>query len=273
VLDDHLVKLDGPQKQIDYVDPRNCLVFWARPPQKVRNLIDIIQQKLRDAAPGKHASRTPIAKLIRSGIWLMPLSNLHMTAMEVTHSKTALEIEHLVNILRSNCQAIADRPNTHRARLIKPMISYDSAALALSFVPASGEALTHGRTAEDDKYSYHHFRRDLHSLITKGGVEVGSRYVVPSAHLTIARFNTPNVFGGDPLDNTTPSVQKRKHWLHEIDMINNWLEAEYWPSEEGTIMPGGEWTVGEEKGLDFRKGRLWYGEGETVYLGKGFAPC
>ena len=201
----------------------------------------------------------------------MPLNNLHMTAMEVTHSKTAPEIEHLVNILQSSRQTIADYPASHRARLIKPMISYDSAALALSFVPASGEALSTGRTIDDDKYTYHHFRRDLHSMITKGGVEVGSRYVVPSAHLTIARFNTPNVFGGDALDGTqTQDIEKRRHWVHEIDMINKWLEAEYWPSENGPIRPGGEWIVGEEKGLDFRKGTLWYGDGESVYLGKGF---
>ena len=203
----------------------------------------------------------------------MPRDNLHMTAMEVTHSKTALEIEHLASILKASCKAIADYPASHRARLIKPMISFDSAALALSFVPASGEALSSTRAADDDKHSYHHFRRDLHSLITKAGVQVGSRYVVPSAHLTIARFNSPNVFGGDPLDAVvTQDIHRRKHWLNEIDLINKWLEAEYWPSEQGTIMPGGEWIVGEEKGLDFRKGRLWYGGGETIYLGKGFGP-
>ena len=53
ILDEHLVKLDGFQKDPSYVDPRHCLVFWARPPQKVRKLVQIIQQKLKDAAPGK----------------------------------------------------------------------------------------------------------------------------------------------------------------------------------------------------------------------------
>jgi hypothetical protein len=52
LLDEHLVKLDGHQKLDDYVDPRNCLVFWGRPPHKVKQLIDLVQQKLRDAAPG-----------------------------------------------------------------------------------------------------------------------------------------------------------------------------------------------------------------------------
>ena len=201
----------------------------------------------------------------------MPLDNLHMTAMEVTHSLTAPEIDHLVSILTPACQSIADFPATHRARLVKPMIGYDGAALALSFVPASDENLHSGRTREDDAYSYHHLRRDLYAKIEEGGVKVGSRYVVPSAHLTIARFNTPNVFGGDPFDvQKTQDTKMRKDWIREIETINKWLEAEYWPREGQTIMPGGEWIVGEEKALDFRKGQLWYGGGETVYLGKGF---
>lgn len=204
----------------------------------------------------------------------MPPDNLHITAMEVTHSKTAEEIDHLVNVLKPSHETIADYPAQHRARLIKPMISYDAAALALSFVPAAGEQPWRDRTPEEDKYTYHHLRRDLYSLITKAGIEVGSRYVVPSAHLTIARFNSPNPFGGDPLDAELGlDMKNRKHLIHEIEMINKWLEAEYWPNPESDhgdkIMPGGEFIVGEEKGLDFRKGRLWYGGGETVYLGKG----
>ena len=53
ILDNYLVKLDGVQRDPGYIDPRHCLVFWARPPQKVRKLVQIIQQKLKDAAPGK----------------------------------------------------------------------------------------------------------------------------------------------------------------------------------------------------------------------------
>jgi hypothetical protein len=153
------------------------------------------------------------------------------------------------------------------------MLSYDSAALALSFVPAAGEGLINGRTAADDHYTYHHFRRDLYAAITAAGVNVASRYVVPSAHLTVARFNSPNVFGGDPMDaEVTLDMKKRKHWIHEIELINDWLRNEFWPQEDHPIKAGGEWIVGEEKGLDFRKGTLWYGGGETIYLGKGFEP-
>jgi hypothetical protein len=201
----------------------------------------------------------------------MPVDNLHMTAMEVAHSLTAEEIDSLVKALLPKSKDIADL--SKRARLIKPMLSYDSAALALSFVPAAGEDLIHGRTAPDDHYTYHHFRRDLYAAITAAGVNVGSRYVVPSAHLTIARFNSPNVFGGDPMDaEVTLDMKKRKHWIHEIELINDWLGNEFWPQDDHPIKAGGEWIVGEEKGLDFRKGTLWYGGGETIYLGKGFEP-
>ena len=151
------------------------------------------------------------------------------------------------------------------------MVSYDSAALALSFAPAAGELLPTDRTSEDDKYTYHHLRRDLHTQITKGGVEVGSRYVVPSAHLTIARFNTPDPFGDDPMnENAGIDLEQRKHFIKEVELINKWLEAEFWPEGNQKMMPGGEWIIGEEKGLDFRKGTLWYGGGETIYLGQGF---
>jgi hypothetical protein len=201
----------------------------------------------------------------------MPIDNLHMTAMEVAHSLTAEEIDSLVKALLPKGKDIADL--SKRARLIKPMLSYDSAALALSFVPAAGEGLVNRRTAVDDHYTYHHFRRDLYAAITTASVNVGSRYVVPSAHLTIARFNSPNVFGGDLMDaEVTLDMKKRKHWIHEIELINDWLSNEFWPQEDHPIKAGGEWIVGEEKGLDFRKGTLWYGGGETIYLGKGFEP-
>jgi hypothetical protein len=201
----------------------------------------------------------------------MPLDNLHITVMEVAHSKTEKEIDELKDALQDHCKKIADHTCSNRARLIKPLLSFDSAALALSFAPAAGEALTATRSADEDKYTYHHLRRDTYATIADAGLEVGSRYVVPSAHLTIARFNSPNAFGGDPMDGSvTLNTKKRKHWIKEIELINQWLEAEFWPQEGQPIKPGGQWIVGEEKGLDFRKGTLWYGGGSTIYLGEGF---
>lgn len=256
-LDPVLTKLDGPAglRDPEFRDPRYCLVFWARPPPHVRSLIAQVQQKLKTVAPG---------------LWLMPQENLHMTAMEVTHSLTAPEIDELVAKLQINDQhkIIADLPcqPDRRARLIRPMVGFDAAALALSFVPDAGDDSDPGR------FTYHHLRRELHENISAAGVKVGSRYVVPSAHLTIARFNSPNPFaagGQGVLDAAAGNnLKEREKLMESIEAINQWLADGYWAELERGMYTALEWTIGEGKGLDFRKGTLWYGGGESIYLGK-----
>lgn len=41
-----------PKRSPVLVDPRNCLVFWARPTSAVQDLIGVVQEKLRQLAPG-----------------------------------------------------------------------------------------------------------------------------------------------------------------------------------------------------------------------------
>ena len=247
-IDEILAKLEDPTVEPGFQDWRNCLVFWARPPQKVRSLIGEVQRRLLEAAPS---------------LWTMPGPNLHMTAIEVTHSLTVEEIDALNEKMLEHVSEIADYTYDNRARLVKPMVSYDAQALALSFLPAVGEW---NGSLKDDTYTYHHLRRDLFSKIQAAGVKVASRYVTPSAHLTIGRFITKNDF-----ETAEGEVDHKKmeRFIATIDEINEWLQKEYWP-KENKIKDGGEWVVGEEKGLECRKGRLWYGGGERVHLGKGF---
>jgi len=212
----------------------------------------------------------------------MPQQSLHMTALEINHSLTAPEIAALVSQFpASTLETMANTTQTHRARLVKPLLSYDSQALALSFLPATGEPRTTTSSAspssalsdperklpDSDTYTYHHLRRDLFAQATRAGVKVGSRYVVPSAHLTIARFVREQDF-------------EAEGFVRVIEGVNEWLVREFWPKGGeknvmdggvGGIKEGGEWVVGEEKGLEVRKGTLWYGGGgETVVLGEGF---
>lgn len=173
------------------------------------------------------------------GIWLMPTHRMHMTALEVAFSKTPEEIAALVDSIRPALPEITSYLYTHRSRLVKPMVSYDLSAFALSFEPV-----------ESDAYTYHHVRRDVFDKVKESGVEVGSRYQVPSAHITLGRYLNDG-------DHDTP--EKREQWVKTIDEINAWLDTE-------TI----EWAVGEERGLDARAGALWYGGGRTILLGEGF---
>ena len=191
-----------------------------------------------------------------------------MTALEITHSLTMGEIESLNEQLRPYADEIADSTytnRTNRTKLVKPMVSFDAQALALSFLPAVPKS---GEVVEAAGYTYHHLRRDLFAKVSATGLKVASRYAVPSAHLTIGRFITRKDF-----DNGDGGVdrQKMENLIATIEEINEWLENEYWPkdSDRGPIKAGGDWMVGEEKGLELRKGDLWYGGGERVILGKG----
>lgn len=200
----------------------------------------------------------------------MPTHRMHMTTLEITFSKTPEEIGSLVSIIRPAIPSIASYTHTHRSRLVKPMVSYDLSAFALSFLPASGEATlspapvspdapVNGPVTQGDDYTYHHLRRDIFDKVKEAGIEVGSRYQVPSAHITLGRYLTDE-------EHDTP--EKREKWVKAIDDINAWLESEVWDQQDAQFI--GEWIVGQEKGLDVRNGTLWYGGGRTILLGEGF---
>ncbi|UKZ73038.1 hypothetical protein TrVFT333_000677 [Trichoderma virens FT-333] len=232
VIDQCLLRLENPDIEPGFRDERNCLVIWARPPIHIIELAAKIQALLQEASPK---------------IWLMPTHRMHMTTLEITFSKTPQEIDSLVSVIRPAAPSIASYTHTHRSRLVKPMISYDLSAFALSFLPAS------------DDYTYHHLRRDIFDKVKEAGVEVGSRYQVPSAHITLGRYMTDE-------EHDTP--EKREKWVKVIDDINAWLEKQVWDQQDAQFI--GEWVVGQERGLDVRNGALWYGGGRTIVLGEGF---
>ncbi|KAJ5525664.1 RNA ligase/cyclic nucleotide phosphodiesterase [Penicillium frequentans] len=252
-LDPILSRLDGPGKEDGYLDPRNCLVIWARPPPHIRDLICFIQKELKEVSPS---------------IWLMPPQNLHTTVLEVAHSLTEKEIEHLVQTLEASkdvtAAQIAEYPVAHKSRLLKPMVSFDASAMALSFVPAAGENLQAGDSGDD--YSYHHLRRDVFQMVRQAQLPVASRYIVPSAHVTIARFINNEDFLVQGAEGVELDRARVKLLVEKIEAINKKLESEFWPRADGTFPEGGEWIVGQQN-LVIRRGRLWYGGGETVSTG------
>ncbi|KAL9610856.1 MAG: hypothetical protein Q9167_004461 [Letrouitia subvulpina] len=168
-----------------------------------------------------------------------------MTALEITFSLTAPEIEDFVDKIRPKIPEITNYTSDHRARLIKPMLSYDNAAIAISFEPAAGESLPSDRALDADGYTYHHLRRDLYALSKSTGVEVDSRYVVPSAHLTVARFVTQRDLSNS--SEGSPDTKKVQDFIKTIEQINSWLQQDYWPKEGQAIKAGGQWIVNVPK--------------------------
>lgn len=198
----------------------------------------------------------------------MPAHNMHLTVLEVTMCKTPEEISSTISAIRPSVPTIVSHPFFNRSRLVKPLISFDLSAFALSFVPASGEPSISPSPVADsvkegielkDAYTYHHLRRDVFDKVQESGVDVGSRYQVPSAHITLGRYLSNN-------DHDTP--QKRKDWIKAIEGINEWLMNDIWGKDGASFI--GEWIVGQETGLDARSGALWYGGGRTVQMGEGF---
>jgi len=192
-----------------------------------------------------------------------------MTVLEVAHSLTATGVESLVQRMGENVDTIVNitadefETTSKRARLVRPLLNFDDSSLALQWLPAASESPL-------DDYTYHHLRRDVHTAVRKADLGVASRYVTPSAHLTICRFISVNDLsrdrsGGGSIVNHAKVLK----FVETIEEINAWLKAEFWPEADSPVVrKGGEWLVGVEKGLECRRGKLWYGGGERVRMGR-----
>ncbi|KAJ5791315.1 Ribosomal protein L44e [Penicillium psychrosexuale] len=240
--DDILSKVLEAEKGLtDYVDPRHNLAFWARPPQHIRDLVYKIQQE--------------IGTLIGPGLWLVPPHHLHMTTLEIRSALRGPEIDEITSSLKMSgvVAELANYTLTHRARLVKPVISYDTSAIALSFVPAAGEEDTSDYNGKHDQFTYHHLRSDLYNIVTESGCPIAARYTVPSAHITIARFIAPG--GPKEIKPDSPEEFEKKKFqlIDRIEDLNHELRSNMWrrlgdPSQR-------QWVIGHEKGLELIKGR------------------
>lgn len=166
-----------------------------------------------------------------------------MTVIELVHSKSLAELKANAEKAKPHAAKLTALAAEHPAGLDRPMLSLDDIAVALTFLPV-----------EDSRYTYLHLRRDLANVCAENGVEVASKYYNTSSHITFARFaNTSDL----------KSKESLEAWIQKIKSINQWLKDEYWPKEEQG-KTGVRWIVGAERGIEVRKGRLWYGDGKPV---------
>lgn len=203
------------------------------------------------------------------GLWLVPSENLHMTTLEICSERARGQIKEFIDVIDTKeWHDLANYTLDHRARLVKPIISYDTSAIALSFVPASGEDDNSVYSGKDDRYTYHHLRRDLYDKVTTKGVPIAARYTVPSAHITIARVVKSDTKDQGDLNFSAVSDEAAAQLVAKIEDLNRELRSNVWrrlgdPSQ-------GQWVVGHEKGLELIWGTTWYGKGDRVVIGEGF---
>lgn len=58
VIDQYLLRIENPLVEPGFKDGRNCVTYWARPPEHVLVLAAKIQQMLLKAAPRKPTTDT-----------------------------------------------------------------------------------------------------------------------------------------------------------------------------------------------------------------------
>ncbi|KAF4435853.1 60s ribosomal l44 [Fusarium acutatum] len=208
-------------KSPGYRDPRHNLCVFARPTVDLMNTIRTIQQDLQQIAPG---------------IWLTPSLDLHMTVLEIVHSETREVVDACLEQLQPRSMDVVHFARHHPIQLVRPQLSFDRSAVAMTFVPAA-----------DRLYTYLHLRRDLAELLEETGIQVASRYTTTSSHLTLARH-----IEGDDL----VALATRKAWVSAIEAMNERL------AQDGLCCY--EWNIGLDSQLIIQKGNLWYGGGECV---------
>ena len=187
-----------------------------------------------------------------------------MTTLEIVHSGRDEDVSALVTTLASQLGHITDYTYLHPVGLVKPMISYDTSAFALSFLPAVNEL----HSSLDTSYTFHHLRRDLYNACKDAGAMLAPRYVVPSAHITIGRFLSQSEFQMTKGGERVTDKAKVLRWLDVVESTNAWLQEKYWPKGDHETPTAGQWIVGSEKGLECRGGTCWYGGGYCIRLGK-----
>lgn len=241
-------------------DPRNCITIWARPTSPVMDLVGEIQMRLQKSiqpffksSPTQSQQQGYAESLLneqpltinnplnKGPLWLMPRDCLHLSALEITHSAPAATVNAQIKALKPYISQLLN-PIHNSPVLVKPLLCFDNAALALTFVPL-------GQADEDDfSLTYTHYRANLFDTVTNlAGVSVESRYQVPSAHITIARF----------IDNL-PSKDAVDALLNEILEINKYLDS---PIEPYSDPEKFSWKIGSERASECRCGRIWYGGG------------
>jgi 2'-5' RNA ligase len=156
VVDRVLVQeLDSP-----HTDMRCGVNIICRPTIEIVEYIVSTQEYLRVLEPDQY---------------YYPPSDLHLTLVEICHSRTPEEVAPIARVVGPELNRIAAM--TSPSKVDSPMLVFDSHAVALNFLPAD-DALQNARQA---------ILEGLANL----GISTDARYETRSAHVTLMRYITP----------------------------------------------------------------------------------
>ena len=105
-----------------------------------------------------------------------PGRDLHLTLVEICHSRAEEEAQHLASAVQSIVPFFLERQQP-AAVLDDPVLIHDSRGAALNFLP------------RDEQLQ--HLRQVLRDELALNGITIASRYAVMSAHITLLRYVTP----------------------------------------------------------------------------------
>lgn len=181
-----------------------------------------------------------------------------MTVLVVALHLSADELDSSMPRLKPLLENMSKFHADHQTRLVKPAIFFSDSGVVLSYVPCAGE-IADGQAVGDD-YTFLHLQRDLFELCCEYGIDMSAQKNPGSCYMTLGRF----IDGENRDSDARPDAAAMARWLAGVEKINQTLRREYWPSE-GAAPAAGNWIVGRD-GFDIRKGRSWYGGGQSVPL-------
>lgn len=141
-------------------DSRYGVNIICRPSEELTRSIVDIQKHLRAHEPDQY---------------YYPHSELHLTLLEICHSRTPKEVAEVISKLRPLLSCLFK--DVHSIHLQNPEFGFDTHACAVAFLPA------------DDSLQFD--RAHLAQVLTASGIPIDSRYASQSAHVTVMRYVAP----------------------------------------------------------------------------------
>lgn len=236
-------RLASEQARLD--DPRLGVTVVARPPAHIFQAIRELQDEVAALVQA-----TPSAKALSGALyWMAPPSFLHMTVVEWVSAEigNAAQVRHVVDTLQGKGAEALDALTglyAHTVCLVEPTVSFDAAAIAISFLPASSDA-------PEGAHDYAMYRtakiKQVQDIAAKYGLPAPKpRYLLPSAHITVARVCRP---------------------LHENSSIPFLVEGldritRSWHERHGSSL---RWPIHACQ-LEVMHGQVWYGGGQRTVI-------